>query len=253
MKKLFKISEVAKFLSITTTTLRHYEREGLIKPYFIDPKTKYRYYNSRDISEISYIVLLKRTGIPLQQIKEYLQNNNSIDAILSGLKEQKAILEDTIKQLQAIANENTNEKINIITLPKSSYIYNEYTITGIDEAYSKLEVFFSEVLTRTKIETPLVFIETTKLEFELNELDIIIGIEVVETDCNVTYREEQKALEIFHKGSYESLFDSHKLLIQYAKENNLKLKGNVLHYFYESFHLRVNHNDFITKIIMPIE
>lgn len=253
MSKLFKISEVAKFLSITTTTLRHYESEELIKPYLIDPKTKYRYYNSRDIAEISYIVLLRRSGISILQIKEYLQNNDNISTIIKELKKQHAMLEDTIKQLEAISNQESGPKINVITLPSCHYIYNEYTVSGVDEAYSKLDVFYNEVLTKTKIETPLLFIETKKLDFSLEKLDIIIGIEIVETDLNKTYREKQKALEIFNKGTYESLFESYILLMNYANDNNIKLKGNVLHYFYESFHLRTNPNDFITKIIMPIK
>lgn len=253
MSKLFKISEVAKFLSITTKTLRHYESEGLIKPYKIDPKTKYRYYNSRDISEISYIILLRRAGVSIQQIKEYLQNNDNISTIISDLKRQKSILEDSIKQLEAISNTTSNSNINIVTLHECQYIANKYIINGVNDAYSKLELFFSDVVSKTKIETPLVFIETKEIDFELQNQEIIIGIEIVESTFDSTFRKEQKAIEIFHKGSYESLFDSHKLLITYANENNIQLKGNVFHYFYESFHLRTNPDDFITKIMMPIK
>lgn len=42
-KKLFKIGEVSKMFNVSMGTLRHYEREGLLAPEYIDENTGYRY------------------------------------------------------------------------------------------------------------------------------------------------------------------------------------------------------------------
>ena len=43
-EKLFRIGDVAKMFHISTGTLRHYERIGIIVPEFIEEKSSYRYY-----------------------------------------------------------------------------------------------------------------------------------------------------------------------------------------------------------------
>ncbi|MGL4955400.1 MAG: MerR family DNA-binding transcriptional regulator, partial [Cetobacterium sp.] len=42
---IFSIGETAKLNNITIQTLRHYDKEGLLKPSHIDQDTKYRYYS----------------------------------------------------------------------------------------------------------------------------------------------------------------------------------------------------------------
>ena len=42
-EKLFRIGDVAKMFHISTGTLRHYERMGIVVPEFIEKKSGYRY------------------------------------------------------------------------------------------------------------------------------------------------------------------------------------------------------------------
>ena len=44
-KDLFKIGEVAKLFNISVSTLRYYEKLGLVMPEEVDPDTGYRYYS----------------------------------------------------------------------------------------------------------------------------------------------------------------------------------------------------------------
>ncbi len=252
MEILFKISEIAKFLSITTTTLRHYEKEGIIKPCYVDAVTKYRYYNSKNINDISYIVLLRRSGITIPQIKNYLSSKSNITNILQDLNEQKTNLENTIKYFNSIEGKNDNT-INIVSIKKTNYISNEYQIKSISDAYNKIQEFLTSHLTKCKIDIPLIFLEINHTFNQIMDLDVVIGIDVVDCDIKMSSRDETKALEFIHHGSYESLQNSYALMLKYAQENNIKLKGNIIHYFLESFTIRKNSTEFITKIIMPIE
>jgi len=68
---LFKIAEVAKFLGVSTTTLRYYEQYGFIKPAKVDEMTGYRYYNINNIGEITHIIDMRRSGLSMRQIKSF--------------------------------------------------------------------------------------------------------------------------------------------------------------------------------------
>ena len=59
MKEFFSISETAKIVNMTTETLRHYDRIGLVKPFKVDEWTGYRYYSQREIVRLNTIRALR--------------------------------------------------------------------------------------------------------------------------------------------------------------------------------------------------
>ncbi|WP_443771021.1 MerR family DNA-binding transcriptional regulator, partial [Anaerostipes sp.] len=52
-EKLFQIGDVAKMFHISVGSLRHYEKEGLLQPEYIDPKSNYRYYSIRQFEVLN--------------------------------------------------------------------------------------------------------------------------------------------------------------------------------------------------------
>ena len=54
-EKLFCIGDVAKMFHISTGTLRHYERIGIIVPEFIEEKSSYRYQGIRQFEVLNTI------------------------------------------------------------------------------------------------------------------------------------------------------------------------------------------------------
>lgn len=180
-----------------------------------------------------------------------MSNNSTLDVIVGDLIEQKNLIENTIEQLQALSSGNFTIKKK--TLPRSNYIIKKYIINDIDDAYLKVEEFLEEVLTKSKINIPLIFIEIEKEELDFKGLEINVGIEVVHTTLDSIEKEEEEVLELYHKGKYEDIIYSHKKLREYALENNVKLKGNIIHFFYESYNFRNNPNNYITRIVMPIK
>lgn len=72
MKNYFSIGEAAKAVNVTSETLRHYDRIGLVKPSMTDESTNYRYYTKQDIVRINTVRALQQMDLPLQKIKEVL-------------------------------------------------------------------------------------------------------------------------------------------------------------------------------------
>ena len=73
MKQYFSIGEAAKAAHMTSETLRHYDRIGLVKPGKKDEWTNYRYYTEQDIVRLNTVRALQCMDLSLQEIKEALE------------------------------------------------------------------------------------------------------------------------------------------------------------------------------------
>lgn len=75
---MYKIGEFSKMSKTTIKTLRYYEKEGLLKPDFIDQNTSYRYYESSQLLDVSKIVSLRQAGLSIKDIKKILNGYDFI-------------------------------------------------------------------------------------------------------------------------------------------------------------------------------
>ena len=60
-------------VGMTSETLRHYDRIGLVKPSKRDEWTSYRYYTRQDIVMLNTVRALQQMDLPLQKIKAVLE------------------------------------------------------------------------------------------------------------------------------------------------------------------------------------
>lgn len=110
MNEIMTIGEFAKLKDITTETLRHYDRVGLLKPIKVDKKNGYRYYSILQYEKLATIIELRQLGMNIEQIKEYF-NGRNIKQSLEILKNSHALLKNKIEQLELLEI-NTMKKIN---------------------------------------------------------------------------------------------------------------------------------------------
>lgn len=89
-----KIGEFAKMCGTKISVLRHYDREKLLEPQYIDKFSGYRYYSSEQILVFYKINALKKAGFSLQEIRE----------VISGVKSEK--------EIEAIFRQKENELQN---------------------------------------------------------------------------------------------------------------------------------------------
>ncbi len=70
----YTISETAKLCGLPESTLRYYERIGLITPIHRDRSSKHRVYSQSDVDIISMIACLSATGMSITDMRTYLEN-----------------------------------------------------------------------------------------------------------------------------------------------------------------------------------
>lgn len=78
MANYFTISEFAKLRNININSLRYYEKIGVLKPAYVDPKTGYRYYSPDQLALLDVILLCIDFGLPLKDLVKYISNDESI-------------------------------------------------------------------------------------------------------------------------------------------------------------------------------
>ena len=59
---MIKIGDFAKMFDVSTKTVRHYEKVGLLVPYEVDVYSGYRYFDEDNVKRMEEILALKDLG-----------------------------------------------------------------------------------------------------------------------------------------------------------------------------------------------
>ncbi len=98
----YSISEVAEMMHTSASTLRYYDKEGLL------PNVKrvngIRVFEQSDFPWLRVLNCLKNTGMPIRKIKQYVElagrGDETLEERYELIKEQRQFVQDQIDQLQ---------------------------------------------------------------------------------------------------------------------------------------------------------
>jgi DNA-binding transcriptional MerR regulator len=98
------VSEAAEKVGLTTHTLRWYEQEGLVAPVGRDSVGRRRY-TDEDLGWLDLLTKLRRTGMPVRDMRRYAelarQGDHTLPERLRLFKEHRERVEARIAELQA--------------------------------------------------------------------------------------------------------------------------------------------------------
>jgi len=168
MKKHLSIGEVSKLSGVSIRCLRYYDELGILKPVYINPETKYRFYSIEQLTTLPETKACTELDIPLKHFEEYKTKEGTVDLyklVQTGelLAHQKiAHLEQIILKLKSLSEYlATIQKIrqvetpfyrqinkrSLVVSPFYGDISNEYDrIKSLTELYEKMKVHGITVL-----------------------------------------------------------------------------------------------------------
>ena len=116
-----KIGEFAKMTGMPISVLRHYDKEGLLCPDYVDHFSGYRYYSADQIGQVQKIELLKSGGLSLKEIRDILKNaddNEFIKGILEHRESEYRNMLAAIAEVKCMMfeKEEKNTKVEQETL-----------------------------------------------------------------------------------------------------------------------------------------
>lgn len=130
---MYTIGEVSEMFNLPIPTLRYYDKEGLLNDLERD-KSGIRKFNDKTLEALRIIECLKKSGMQIKDIKQFMHWCTMGDKTLNKRKEmfetQKANIENQMKDLQKVldmvkykcwyynkaVNEGTEKHIKNITL-----------------------------------------------------------------------------------------------------------------------------------------
>ncbi len=105
MSTYYTIGQVASQLQIPPSTLRYYDREGLL-PFVARSEGGVRMFRQSDLEWLSLIECLKHTGMPLKDIRTFIDwcmaGDETIGQRLEIIQRQKQAVEEQIAALQEV-------------------------------------------------------------------------------------------------------------------------------------------------------
>lgn len=270
--ELLTISELARLRKMTSETLRHYDRIGLIKPDYIEPRSGYRYYSIRQYEKLGTVKELRALGMSLSDIQDYF-NNRNLQKSKEILTEYQQNLEKDLQKKIAL-NQVMKRKLkflnNLDTLPPVNTVFEQdhderYIITfgeaveGQKEyayAFTQLEGYLDE--TAPIIASDRIGVYTDSSLLDKHE-DVVPAVPMVFVNDDHFDSEYLKIIPAgkylclyYPEGRLEQYHPSFELMKEYMREHDLTVCGKILQVYKVDVTVTSNRDETILEIQVPV-
>lgn len=114
-----KIKEVETILGVDRANIRYYEREGLLLP--ARNENRYRDYSQGDVARLKTVIILRKLGVPVAEIREILNGRQSMtDALAENEEHLKKQLEELNGAL-ALCRRLEQQQVELDTFDQDYY------------------------------------------------------------------------------------------------------------------------------------
>lgn len=278
----YSIGETSVITGISTKTLRYYDSIKLVIPEIRDPKNNYRYYSNDQVIRLLAVQRLRLIGCSQRMLRTLIQENSleslcdQIELRIQELKEEidertRTINENTVflNQLRtqldihsALSNQGGSilDNIHVEVIKPSLIFFEERVIPNYDVCSTSLN-FRLELrskcqekglsLTGPEITT---YYTSPLGQFVVHDCKIRIGI-VVDKNPGCSQIQEFggfTAVTAIHIGSYDTMVNTHMMMLRWINQNQYELCGNISEEFTMSPIDILEQKNQIIKVIMPV-
>lgn len=241
----FTTSEFAKICGVTKHTLFHYDAIGILKPEIVK-ENGFRYYSYKQFYTFDIIAVLKEAGTSLNEIKEYISNQNTEHFLKMLRQKQQQLVEEQrkLEQMQRLlqgAIDNTELALHVeCGRPWVEECEEEYFIAvrlskdgGEKDHVKKIYKIFDYCDEhQIDYDFPIgAIICKTSVEDGVYDPDYYTNKINYKHKCELLHIKPKGTYCIMnHKGPYEALPESYEKLKSYIASNNLSIMGNAYEY-----------------------
>ncbi|OOM81070.1 multidrug-efflux transporter 1 regulator [Clostridium puniceum] len=265
----FTTGEFAKIVGVTKHTLFHYDKLGIFSPQ-IKGDNDYRYYSTFQVEPFFVISALRELGMPLKEIKAYLNikapkelisllntQNKKIDKEINRLIAIKELISQKIKTTRSIFDMNM-EKI-FISKEEKEVLFLSNALPNTD--YQSIALSFAnhmKLCSKNNITAPFSVGQILNLKNAQKGIYNLYSffyskISSPLIDTNSYIRKSGNYLIAYHTTGYNSIGETYLKLLKFANKNNLILDE----YFFEDVildELSVDgYENFVIKISILIK
>lgn len=269
---LLSITELAKLRKMTSETLRYYDRIGLIKPKYVDPQTRYRYYCIRQYEKLGTIKELRQLEMSLDDIVDYFKDRNlkkSIE-ILKKHHERiqreinhKMLLENVLSRKLRFLEELTSlSETNVVfekVFPERYMITFDEPAGGPREhalAITKLESYLQEVAPILATDRVGVYADEAILRKTDTYIPscpmLVIDKDTIDSEYKKTIAAGLYVCMYYRNGRLEEYSDTFEIIKDYMKEHQMQVNGKILQIYKLDVTLTSDPMETIMEIQVPV-
>ena len=269
--KLFPIGDVSKMFHISVSSLRHYEKAGLLTPAYVSPDSGYRYYGMEQFEALNTIRYLRALDMPLSEIADFLQNRE-VGRMEEKLRRQKALVRQKQQELRRIEKKIDHRlsrlldaqtaplhTVSLLHVPacRIAWVENplkirqffdlEAPIRKLDKSEQEAVVFLGKVGVGISREHLLAG-QTDRYDglfLLLDQEDLYAGTTIIlpETDC----------VRIRFSGSHPQAPAQYRILLEYIRAHGLQIAGFSREITLIDYGITNDAEKFVTEISIPVE
>lgn len=268
-KQYLTTSEFAKICGVTKFTLFHYDDIGILKPEFVDDKG-YRFYSVKQLSTFDIILILKKVGIPLKDIKRYIEQKNT-SFFLDILAQRKKQLDEEQKRIESMQRflqntlHTTNRAIHATCgEPKIEERDEEYLIAiemphqssereRILKAYDQYRYCIEHDLFDA-LPTGFIISKANLENRQYDKKSYFFSVTTNKYDSELLFiKPAGKYAMIVHEGPYEEISASYDNLKAYITQSSLTIIGNSYEFELLNFIAASNSENHIVEIAIEVK
>ena len=243
MENLFSIGELSRYQNISKQTLIFYDKTGVFHPAYVDPSNGYRYYSASQLDELDTILILKKSGLSLQKIKELLSHYTT-QSSLKVLKSQLGVIDRQMEELRLVRSRLSQrcaqlEGANLHQEgPRVEKMEEQYVLTRpVEPPFTLREISiatkqcfaqaFQEQLPiyfQSGVTVPL---ERIRAGRYTEASAAFLPIEGTDRAENLLQLPKGLGASIYHRGDYPSIGRSYRRLLEFCQAEKLEIRSEM--------------------------
>ena len=235
---MYTIGEFSKITGLTIKTLRFYHDKGLLVPAYVNDRTGYRHYDSRQIDKARMIMQLRGLEFTLEQIADMLATCDDQADILDFLERQRALLDEKMHQyrgaLVSLKKLIQTEQEARMVMQNSTCQVEEKTLPPLLIAGVRMQAAYKDCsqgfkkLGKTfwrQIAGPGFMLHYDNEYKDIADYEVCFPIKNGKATAGVSVRELPggRCVCLMHQGPYEDLGRSYAKVTAYIKEKGYEL------------------------------
>jgi DNA-binding transcriptional MerR regulator len=266
---LLGIGDVARMYHISISSLRYYEKIGILKPERIDPDSGYRYYGSRQFEVLNSIRYLRTLDMPLSEIADFLRNRD-IDNMVEKLREQKKIVLAKEAELRRVERKIDNrlkmiedarhsilDTITVCRKPPCLMIWIQNSLRiknylDVEKPLRQLDQQAEAVIFLGKVGVSISSEHLGEGVFDRYDGIFLLLDEVDRYDGEVTGLPETLCVSVRFQGTHPQAPEQYRRLMAYTREHGMAVDGFSREITMIDYGLTGNTDQFVTEISIPV-
>jgi DNA-binding transcriptional MerR regulator len=269
---MYTITEFSRICKMSTRMLRHYDKEQILKPAFVDPINGYRYYEQSQLEKALRVKKLREYKFPLPTIKIILQSSDQ-NTFIQHMQSQIIELSHEVRHNLQIISEMTeivHTNTDLISRQHRHYdilsgMRNEVTaITqrlhmNIHDMDEHLESLYEKIQENAFQIVGAPFAIFYDEEYVPNESDIelIIPIayennEYVSQEWEIKKVVQHQIVTTLHHGSYDYIGYGYMELEEWIKKNGYLVDAPPYEVYLKGPECNCSVEEYVTQICFSI-